>query len=352
MDETYKYGFQNKNQLRQSLLNTEIESETIEKLLELSKNCIWLETHTVESEDVIPLGATKIGGFPDLPIDIDWPIKAISEESANYYKQQENDLSDMLKTCLEISSPETGSLILNAFENKPNTPISGYPLSFVAQINFAQISDNNLDEDFPKSGRLWIFYDNVEQPWGYDNAHIEGTKIIFSESKNIARKLPPSNDDFFNNNCKFKPLKIIQHKFIAPPPYYYPDYCALNIDENQGEAYWDWAQEDENISSSENGTNFRCHRIGGWPTPIQGDMQTICEVVSQGYYTGDSSGYKKAKEDGAHKNANQWVLLAQIGTDEKADILWGDNGQIYIWIKREDLRSRHFDKARIQLQCY
>ena len=47
MDETYKYGFQNKNQLRQSLLTTEIESETIEKLLELSKNCIWLETHSV-----------------------------------------------------------------------------------------------------------------------------------------------------------------------------------------------------------------------------------------------------------------------------------------------------------------
>ena len=60
---------------------------------------------------------------------------------------------------------------------------------------------------------------------GYDNAHIEGTKIIFSESENIARKLPPSNDDFFNNNCKFKPLKIIQHKFFAPPPYYYP--CLL-----------------------------------------------------------------------------------------------------------------------------
>ncbi|MBN8647994.1 MAG: DUF1963 domain-containing protein [Caulobacterales bacterium] len=346
-----KYGFQNKNQLIQSLKVTNLDNKTIGQLVEVSKNCIWLETHLVD-EDEIPLGETKIGGLPDLPIDIKWPIKSASIESENYHKELEHDISDAFNEMMKLIPSDQVNLFRESHNNNQARPKSGYPLSFVAQINFAKIIDNNLDEDFPKSGRLWIFYDNVEQPWGYDNVHTQGASVIFSESENLERKLPPSDDEFFNNYCKFKPLKIIQHQCITPIPYYYPDFCSLNIDESQGEAYWDWWMEDEEVYSSENGTNYRCHRIGGWPTPIQGDMQTICEVVSQGYYTGDSIGYKKAKEDGANKHADQWVLLAQIGTDEKADILWGDSGQIYIWIKREDLKNRHFDKARIQLQCY
>jgi len=33
-------------------------------------------------------------------------------------------------------------------------------------------------------------------------------------------------------------------------------------------------------------------------------------------------------------------------------MMWGDNGQLYVWIRREDLIARRFEAARFILQCY
>ena len=44
--------------------------------------------------------------------------------------------------------------------------------------------------------------------------------------------------------------------------------------------------------------------------------------------------------------------LLQLGTDEKLGMNWGDNGQLYLWIRRDDLRARRFDKAWLVLQCH
>jgi uncharacterized protein YwqG len=30
---------------------------------------------------------------------------------------------------------------------------------------------------------------------------------------------------------------------------------------------------------------------------------------------------------------------------------WGDEGQLYLWMRRDDLRARRFDRARLVLQC-
>jgi uncharacterized protein YwqG len=46
-----------------------------------------------------------------------------------------------------------------------------FPLTFIAQINFAEAwRAGPLDPDFPKSGLLSIFYDTLDEPWGFNPA--------------------------------------------------------------------------------------------------------------------------------------------------------------------------------------
>ncbi len=35
----------------------------------------------------------------------------------------------------------------------------------------------------------------------------------------------------------------------------------------------------------------------------------------------------------------------QIDSDDRNGMLWGDSGMLYVWIRRDDLRTRRFDRA-------
>ena len=35
-----------------------------------------------------------------------------------------------------------------------------------------------------------------------------------------------------------------------------------------------------------------------------------------------------------------------------ADVMWGDAGIIYFWIRESDARARRFDASWVILQCY
>ena len=47
---------------------------------------------------------------------------------------------------------------------------------------------------------------------------------------------------------------------------------------------------------------------------------------------------------------NEWVLLAQFGTLSD-ELMFGDCGSIYYYIRKDDLAEKRFDKAWLVLQC-
>jgi uncharacterized protein YwqG len=49
---------------------------------------------------------------------------------------------------------------------------------------------------------------------------------------------------------------------------------------------------------------------------------------------------------------DQWLLLLQLDSDDPIDVMWGDGGMLYFWIRRDDLANRRFDKTWMTLQCY
>jgi uncharacterized protein YwqG len=90
----------------------------------------------------------------------------------------------------------------------------------------------------------------------------------------------------------------------------------------------------------------------GHPDPIQNDMQLDCQLAFHGLYTGNASGYEDPRRAELEKGAEDWQLLLQIDSDDKARMIWGDAGRLYFWIRKQDLEKRAFENVWMILQCY
>lgn len=45
-------------------------------------------------------------------------------------------------------------------------------------------------------------------------------------------------------------------------------------------------------------------------------------------------------------------MLLQLDSDEEnAELMWGDSGCVYFWIRKQDLAARRFDRCWAILQC-
>src|SRR5687768_16135112 len=65
--------FKTTAEIENSLRAAGVRAADATALAARSKPYIWLETAEVDDEAGIALGATKIGGTPDLPVTMSWP---------------------------------------------------------------------------------------------------------------------------------------------------------------------------------------------------------------------------------------------------------------------------------------
>lgn len=84
------------------------------------------------------------------------------------------------------------------------------------------------------------------------------------------------------------------------------------------------------------------HRVLGNPDAIEGEMtrQIVYEVA-------------KAKIDRPKPalEADKLRLLLQIDSDERAEMMWGDLGRLFFWIREDDLAAANFSNVTCVLQC-
>lgn len=90
----------------------------------------------------------------------------------------------------------------------------------------------------------------------------------------------------------------------------------------------------------------------GWPDEIQGPMELECQLVSRGLYCGDPSGYRDPRAEELSAGATEWRLLLQLDSDDRAEMMWGDGGRLYFWMREQDLVDRRFESAWAVLQCF
>jgi len=296
--------------LRESLLsklNASGLAPIASRLVDLSRESFRLRSSPAE-DHLLPVGASKLGGCPDLPPILAWPTW------------------------------KTG------------------PLSFVAQINLSDVPPNNL---LPNNGVLSFFYDMEQSAWGFDPNHREGFRTLyFSDASALVRLSEPprpvpggvlrrlqalvSREPA--RTSAFRSSRLSFDSFLSLPESASASVADLLLE-----------LEDEEIYSSFLETYIGPdpqHQLLGLPQPVQGEMELECQLVTNGLYTGDPTGFKDPRRKMLEPGAADWRLLLQVDSDDNPGMMWGDLGMLYFWIRRQDLATCGFDKVWTILQCH
>ena len=91
-------------------------------------------------------------------------------------------------------------------------------------------------------------------------------------------------------------------------------------------------------------------KLLGYSDTIQNPMYEECEAVTRGWRRGNPEDFAKIPEEekaDIREKASEWMFLFQMGTVESDDfeMMFGDCGHIYFWIRKSDLAAKNFDKV-------
>lgn len=276
-----------------------------EELEKMGCNSIRLEI-SGGAEQIV--GGTRFGGTPDVPEGFIWP-------------EFETDTFD-------------------------DSEVRPRPLAFLAQFNCAEIAPLDREGLLPRTGLLSFFYELDSQCWGFDPKDKGCARVFWFVSD---RGLSPAEfPDSLGADFRLPPIRIAlkaeasfpgQEDFALRCP-----ECASH-DELFQEIRGGWEEAEENIS-----------KLLGWPDIIQNNMTTECELVSRGYYLGNTwkDIPRQDIQEAEQSSLENWRLLFQLDIVEhdNFELMFGDCGRIYFYIRREDLAARRFDRVWLILQCY
>ena len=281
-----------------------------EMLLNIKKNEITISTELNNNSEII--NKSKIGGKPYLPKDFVWP----------YYQE--------------------------------------LPLSFLAQINLEEVNSFDKDKLLPSTGMLYFFYELETEEWGYELKNKGCAKVFYYEDPSNFELIDFPKD--MKDYCQVPEFKVNFKSNISYPSY--ENFEKLNENDVLLEKYETFEGYDElNDNFFDNYCDFyeeymdslESHtKLLGYPDVVQNAMEEECVEVTRDFdMEAVKASPKKYKEE-IKKAAENWILLFQMDTVETDDyeLMFGDSGHIYFWIKKEDLKNKNFDNIWLILQCY
>lgn len=278
------------------------------ELIKTARNAIRLKMFGGAEQTV---GGTRFGGAPDVPDGFEWP----------YFEGEGMD-----------------------GEVKPR------PLAFLAQFDMEGLAQFDKDGLLPKTGVLSFFYELDSQRWGFDPDDKGCARVFWFEDKEALRKA--EFPDELAEEYRLPALKIAARSEKS-----YQSYEDFLLQREK--LIEDWDEFDEALGSlgvdvdeEENTT-----KLLGWADPVQGNMTRECELVSRGYYCGSPESWNEVpsldRQEAEQWSAEDWLTLFQLDTVEAGDfeLMFGDCGRIYFYIRRDDLAKRDFDGVWLILQC-
>lgn len=296
-----------------------LREETIHRLKDMERSQIRI-TYTLRDGE-LSLGASKLGGMPDLPRGFEFP----------YFEGEGMD-----------------------------DTVKNRPLAFLAQINLKEAAQFDREHLLPESGLLSFFDELDSQRWGFDPKDKGCARVYyFPEGTHLVRTPLPAE---LAEESLVPELAVQLRQEPSFPSW--EDFTQQPIWQEPGEvkeSWRKWAMEDDHFEELQEALGIEeddeIIKLLGWPNVIQNAMGEECEIVSRGYYTGDQEGYEKIPEQekpGIAQRAGDWRLLLQMDTVETDDyeLMFGDCGRLYFWIRAQDLKERKFDDIWLISQCY
>ena len=265
-----------------------------------------------DHEGESPVGSSKIGGKPDLPADFEW-----------FYYEGE------------------------AYEGG----IKNRPLAFLAQVNCAEASQHDKDSLLPPKGMLYFFYEMATMTWGFDPQDKGSAKVYYfsGDASALVRTDFPSDllDEF-----RIPEMPITYSSKDELPDF--EEFIEWHDGFGDDMDYWD--QYDElkiEMGFESEDDEEAINKLLGYANLIQSGMLLECELTTSGKNTGGPEGYANVT-DQQKENCKKWQLLFQLDSMQIEDyeMMWGDVGRLYFYIKADDLAQLNFDDCWLIQQCY
>ena len=203
----------------------------------------------------------------------------------------------------------------------------GNALTFLMQINCEELHPFDKEKIFPERGMLYFFYDFESQPWnseenGYCVFYYEGD-ISELQPCEYSGKVTESVCRYAEENCVIDEKAV---KFFATDDL--PEY-----DDNP-EISEDYSYEEYEGAR---------YRLLGYD-PFE---------YSEKYFK--LGGYSNSIQYGLSEEFDDsYIQLCQMTTFESGHcgFMFGDTGNLYFYIKKQDMMNRQFERTEINLQCY
>lgn len=210
----------------------------------------------------------------------------------------------------------------------------GRGLEVVAVLDLAALPEL-VGLPLPRAGWLTFFYDDAEQPWGYDPAQRDGWRVV-----HVVGEVEPTTAPEGTRTFPEVALAAVSEPTVP------------GASEEVLEAFHETAWDELYVFGEElRPIGQPVHRIGGWPDLVQDSMWLAVQLAANGIYVGGPEGYQDERVPSLTPGAAEWRLLLQIDTDDDASMMWGDAGRLYFLLRAADVAAGAFDRCWLKLQC-
>jgi hypothetical protein len=262
----------------------------VETIAALAKPCIRLET--VPGDDTAGrVGASRLGGEPDLPPGEPWP------------------------------------------------EFQGTPMSFLVQIDLATVAGLPGADVLPSDGLLSFFCEGAI--WRGDPTDGRDWRVLYTPAGTSLERAP--TPDAMREDGIFTACGLTPRPGVSLPYHAEPQIMALGLSWDESDAYLDVrGGVDQGVPTE--------HRLLGWPDIVQNpEMELECQIAST-HIEWSWKDLERLRAEPAPATA-EWRLLLQLASDDAAGMMWGDLGLLYFWIREPDLAARDFSRVWMIMQC-
>ncbi|MFC2250900.1 DUF1963 domain-containing protein [Labrys portucalensis] len=347
--------------LHSSLSEAGLAPGSVARLAEQARPALVLETTPCE-ESRIPLGASKIGGLPDLPDTMAWPERPPYGDAAERTQAHLTEADRLASEATRPGSwltPEHAREASREQSDLARAVTAVFPLAFIAQLDLAALSlTPGFPAALPHHGRLLLFCDYWVKPKPYDPHAAAGLRLIWDKTpvERLERKAEPAALTALAQerwSSRFKPAAVTARPVVTAIP---PSDKGFDAFPHGEEASTFWDEDSEEIHyetwlgryGTPDGKGGANHQLGGWPRPLQNGMQAQAQLASHGIFCGTGEAYASAEARRLLRSADRWRLLLQIGRDDALGLL--PSGALYILMREHDMRIRAFDRAWMVFQ--
>ncbi len=255
----------------------------------IARPSIRVHSSAPVEEATIQVGASKLGGLPDLPPGIGWP------------------------------------------------QWQGISQSFIGQIRLEEVHQYDVEHVLPARGLLSFFYDAKQSTYGDAVGDTGAWRVFFSEDTAHLKRTSVPHDLPADSQFKASSLTFSSQLTLSPQPQLEVPGLPWS-DANQQRYDPIFARFTDNHGATE-----PRDQLLGHPLTLQDDMRLQCETASQNITANVDSPELAQK-------ALRWQLLFQIDSDERIGMHWASAGLLYYWITRADLQARNFEGTWLVLQ--